>query len=354
MNRKLLLSALTLLLSISLIAVSTMAWFTGSDEAGEALFTMGTVKVSGGEPSILYNKDPSKVNPGDCYVVSWNLKNIGTKRIQLRTKLDFAWLDGLDKDNIYIIPAPVTDNYPYDWVLYQEASDKPVYAYLRGFPDGLPSDEEVELRLIIYFDGEMTDDDYQSEDFALNISVQAVQASNNSPSSIWGSICGLINDIDYSFDYKFWDEYWHDFDPMNIKCYAFYFNDDDPEDPVPDNKVIDFEFVYNPIGEGNDIKIIEENGGIFAYFKVHIKKAITENGKRLYGKKEVKIYLKNCGDEGEESNSTQTHTFHNGNVDFFEVKIMVPSEYRDEIKEENIRVVIDGVTKMVTKDGKQK
>ena len=33
---------------------------------------------------------------------------------------------------------------------------------------------------------------------------------------------------------------------------------------------------------------------------------------------------------------------------------MVPSEYRDEIKEENIRVVIDGVTKMVTKDGKQK
>lgn len=307
MNRKLLLSALTLLLSISLIAVSTMAWFTGSGDAGEALFTMGTVKVSGGEPSILYNKDPGKVNPGDCYVVSWSLKNIGTKRIQLRTKLDFAWLTGLDKNNIYIIPAPATDDYPYDWVLNQEASDKPVYAYLRGFADGILPEEEVELRLIIYFDGEMTDDDYQSEDFALDISVQAVQASNNSPSHIWGNIWELINDADYSFDYEFWDENWHEFDPMNIKCYSYYFNgDDDPEEPeAPDQgrpKIVLNETDYDE--------------KCFAGIKFHLKNIVDTDGKKINANKDVnfKVNILDGREDNPVYNKSISVNFNNGNA----------------------------------------
>ena len=62
----------------------------------------------------------------------------------------------LTNDNVYIIPAPVNEEfgYTYDWVLYQENPNEPVYAYLRGYPDGMQPDDEVELCLIAYFDGD--------------------------------------------------------------------------------------------------------------------------------------------------------------------------------------------------------
>lgn len=226
--------ALTVMFSISLIAASTMAWFTGSDDAGEAQFTAGTVKVTGGDAVEIHGKSLGIVNPGDCYVISWTFKNDGTKRIQLRTELDYKWLSGLVKDNIFIIPAPVNEEfgYEYDWVLHQEAEGEPVYAYLKGYPNGLQPNDEVELRLIVYFDGEMTDNDYQGEEFTLGGKVEAVQTTNGAPSAVWGSAWDEINDEYYSFGYDFWYEYWQTFNPMNVKCYAAYIDDDDdPEDP---------------------------------------------------------------------------------------------------------------------------
>lgn len=234
LKKRMFLIVFTVMISISLITTSTMAWFTGSDDVNEALFTTGNVKVTGGEPIEIHSKNLGNVNPGDCFVISWTFKNEGTKRMQLRTEIVYKWLAGLDRKNIFIIPAPVNAEreYLYDWVLHQEAEDKPLYAYLRGFPDGLEPGKEVELRLIVFFDGEMTDDDYQAEDFTLGTIAEAVQATHGAPSLVWGSVWDQINDEDYSYDYDFWDEYWQTFNPMNVKCYAAYIDDDDdPEDP---------------------------------------------------------------------------------------------------------------------------
>lgn len=277
MNKKILLIALTVMISISLIAASTMAWFTGSDDAGEAQFTAGTVKVTGGDAVEINGKSLGIVNPGDCYVISWTFKNDGTKKIQLRTELDYKWLNSLDKDNIFIIPAPVNEEfgYEYDWVLHQEAEGEPVYAYLKGYPNGLQPNDEVELRLIVYFDGEMTDNDYQGEEFTLGGKVEAVQTTNGAPSAVWGIAWDEINDENYSFDYNFWYEYWHDFDPMNVKCYAAYFNDD-PEDPE-DTKPGEFKIVLNSTKPKDGIATVD--------FHIHDLK--DEMGKKINSFRDV-------------------------------------------------------------------
>lgn len=215
-------SILIILLCVSLIAAGTMAWFTDDADAGEAIFTAGAVEVRAEGAYVLGDKSLGNVNPGDCYVLKWRISNIGTKKIQLRTKLDFGWTNSaLTNDNVYIIPAPVNEEfgYTYDWVLYQENSNEPVYAYLRGYPDGMQPDDEVELCLIVYFDGEMTNNPYQGEEFTLGGIVEAVQASNGAPSAVWGDVWNTIKREDYSFTYEYWHENWRDFDPMDVKCY---------------------------------------------------------------------------------------------------------------------------------------
>lgn len=227
---------LTLTLLVSLIAGATMAWFTGFADAGDTLFQTGTVKVKLVETGVLGDKTLDNVNPGDCYVLQWKIKNDGTKRFQLRTELDFGWKDNtLENDNIYIVPAPRNEEYVYDWVLYQEAENKPVYAYLRGYPDGILPGEKVELWLIVYFDDDSTENPYQGQKFILGGTIEAVQASNEVPSTAWGNAWDDINKSDYSFGYAFWDEKWRDFDPMDVKCYEKLTTDDDeqyePENP---------------------------------------------------------------------------------------------------------------------------
>lgn len=368
MKKKLLLMMLALTVTVALIVGATMAWFTDQADAGDALFQAGTVKVKAEGAEVLGDKSLGNVNPGDCYVLLWKIKNDGTKKIQLRTELDFGWTkNALAKDNVYIVPAPVNDDYPYNWVLHQEAKGEPVYAYLKGYPDGLLPGEEVELWVVVYFDGEMTDDPYQGQEFTLGGKIEAVQATNGAPSAAWVNSWEEINKAGYIYDYEYWHENWHEFDPMNVICYKNLAPEDDngsqeepddPDDPEnPDdpgdsdiNKISDFKIVFNPIGSGNDISIIEENDSLIANFKVHIKKATNKNGDKFNGDKEVKIYLENCGDE---SYITNTYTFHNGKVENIELNITVPSEYSNNITKENICIVIDDVTKKVLKNGSQ-
>lgn len=293
MTKRLLSIALTLIISISLIAAGTMAWFTGSADAGTAAFTAGTVKVNAEGAYVLGGKSLSNVNPGDCFVIQWKITNDGSKKIQLRTLLDFGWTNSeLTGDNIYIIPVPVNDDYPYNWVLYQEDADEPLYAYLKGYPEGLLPGQDVELWLVVYFDGEMTDNPYQGEEFTLGGTVEAVQATNGAPSAVWGSSWDEINGDNYSFGYEFWNEYWQEFDPMNVKCYKHFVpTETEPTNPTETTNPTE----QTPIAKSftvnlNETKILK-NGS--AKVKFHIQHLVDENNENIDEEKDVyyEIYV---------------------------------------------------------------
>lgn len=287
MKKRVVLVLLAIVVSVSMLAVGTMAWFTGNADAGEAVFEAGTVVIGTEGAFVIENKSLQNVNPGDCYVIEWSIKNEGTKRIQLRTKLEYKWVNHLNKRNVYFIPAPINDEYEHDWVLYQEAANKPVYAYLRGLPNGLYPDEEVKLRLVVYFDGELTNNKYQDEDFVFGGIVEAVQASNGAPSAMWGNAWNTINEEVYEFNYEFWHDNWNEFDPMNIKCYSYYFNDgEDPQEPG-NAEVGEFKITLNTTTTDSSTGIATVN--------FHIQNLKDKSGNRITGKKDVhyKILINN-------------------------------------------------------------
>ena len=78
------------------------------------------------------------------------------------------------------------------------------------------TDEIVKLRLVVYFDGELTDDEYQAAVFTINGDVEAVQASNGAPASVWGAEgWNAVNAEDYEYSYLGWLE----IAPEDIDCY---------------------------------------------------------------------------------------------------------------------------------------
>lgn len=219
MKTKILLSVLAIGLSIALIGGATMAWFTDDAEVPAAEFTAGTVlvDVDEGSPEYLDDYNEDNVNPGDCTTITWNIINEGTKDAEFRVKLDELWrLDQdmddelwsklyeeykgenssfnksdleemLDTDNVYYAPAPDSD-----WVMYSTGGE--IWLYYTGgpvpgtFDEGDEANRTVELKLIIAFDGELTDNKYMGAEFTLGGIVEAVQASNDAPSEVWGSV----------------------------------------------------------------------------------------------------------------------------------------------------------------------
>lgn len=216
MKTKILLSVLAIGLSIALIGGATMAWFTDEDEVPAAEFTAGTVLVDADGPNEnMEAKEFENVNPGDCIVVTWDIINKGTKDAEFRVKLDEDWISDinengklfkklqadlrkddirinnigelnalLDTDNVYYAPVEGSD-----WKMYSTGGE--IWLYYTGGPVPGTFDEDneanrtVELKLIIAFDGELTDNKYMGAEFTLGGTVEAVQASNDAPSEVW-------------------------------------------------------------------------------------------------------------------------------------------------------------------------
>lgn len=340
MNKKLFLAVLTILVCASLIAAGTMSWFTDEADTGETVFQAGTVKISAGESSVLGGKRLDNVNPGDCYVLKWKVSNDGTKKIQLRAQLNYGWTNGaLSGDNVYIIPAPVNRElgYEYNWVLHQEAADKPLYAYLNNYPDGIQPGDEIELWLIVYFDGEMTDNPYQAQEFTLDGKFEAVQATNGAPSAVWGNSWEVINNNNYSFTYEYWHENWQTFNPMNIKCYKNLVREEgnnpnnpgneDPGQSAP--KAASFQIVLNETHVNNGTATVK--------FQIHNLR--DEMNNKIDGKKNVDYQIYINGSIVYEGRLVDAE-FKSGNLNN-NIIADVPGENKDMWK---VIAVIDGIT----------
>ena len=198
MKTKILMSVLAIGMAIALIGGATMAWFTAEADVPEQQFTAGTVVVSadGPEPAPAPGKFFDNVNPGDCGRVKWTIINEGTKAAELRVKLEKAWEEELSAENVFY--APVSS----DWVMYEDEDG--IWLYYIGGPvagtyglDEGEAPESVELELVVAFDGELTDDDYQGLGFTLGGKVYAIQASNDAPSTVWGDAWDAVTQEGY-------------------------------------------------------------------------------------------------------------------------------------------------------------
>jgi predicted ribosomally synthesized peptide with SipW-like signal peptide/uncharacterized repeat protein (TIGR02543 family) len=192
MKSKILSIVLIVGIAAALIGGLTMAWFTDNAEVASAKFTAGTVSVSADGPSIVSppEKHFKNVNPGDCATVIWKIRNIGTKAVALRVKLSKTWEDGLSPSNVFYSPLPNSGWKMYDnggeLILYYTGSVRGTFNY--DNPDGDPLDPaEVELKLVVAFDGLLTGNNYQGKEFTLGGTVEAIQASNNAPATVWGA-----------------------------------------------------------------------------------------------------------------------------------------------------------------------
>jgi predicted ribosomally synthesized peptide with SipW-like signal peptide len=232
MKKKMLLMMLALTVSVALIVGATMAWFTAEDKTKDAEFTAGKVSISADGATPLGDRSLDNVNPGDCYTLEYEITNDGTKVINLRAILNINWEGNLSRDNIYIIPHPSTN-----WVLYQleeqEGPEYPIYAYYLGDEsEDVAPEETVKLRLVVYFDGEETNNDYMEKKFYVKGKVEAVQASHNAASNVWGEEGWDAVIEGEEFGYEDW--YLGDLDPEDIACYTHNFEEpgEDPgEDP---------------------------------------------------------------------------------------------------------------------------
>ena len=74
MKKKLLIMMLALTVSVALIVGATMAWFTAEDETKDAVFKTGTVEIKAKGAKPLGEKGIKNVNPGDCYILEYNIK----------------------------------------------------------------------------------------------------------------------------------------------------------------------------------------------------------------------------------------------------------------------------------------
>ncbi len=252
------------------------------------------------------------VNPGDCGRVEWTIINEGTKAVELRVKLEEEWEDELDTDNFFYAPAPGSD-----WVMYEDEDG--IWLYYVGGPVagtyGLEEGEEpesVKLELVVAFDGELTDDDYQGLGFTLSGKVYAIQASNDAPSIVWGDAWDAVTQEDY--------------EPFGVA--ATYLNyikgtrcwggdDDDPQDPpVVEGEIVDAEIIYSGSMSGSKSPAGSLN---LTFSPVRIENAKDGNGNLLNGEYNLVLWLDGFEGDSDQYGYPLSLNFTDGNTGNFGV-----------------------------------
>jgi len=235
MKKKMLVMLLAVAVSVSMIAAATYAWFTDEANAGDAVFTAGTVDVEVEGVYYLSEVAWDNVNPGDVYELEWVVKNKGTKNIVFMCDIAASMTiaegrEGYFEDHtnygetmknlrIGIWDESLNDGlggYAYpsaenpkelrtgdgNWLLRWEGVDgvdsiydlnKFKLYYIGASLDGSydPEDDdvyEVAIKVSVGFDGPATHNGYQGSIFKLGGKVTAVQASNGAPAAVLGDV----------------------------------------------------------------------------------------------------------------------------------------------------------------------
>ena len=219
MKSKIFLGLIIVSLGAFIIGGVTMAWFTDEADIQAAEFKAGTVKINAGEdPEINVPKGKSfnNVNPGDCATIIWEFVNEGTKAVQLKVKLNELWSDSdLDVDNVYYCPVEMKNGKGWvmaddedgeTWLYYIDKSSGALGSIRGTYNAEDPTDpltpETVELKLVVVFDVEGIDNEYQGETYTLGGEneggdpsiVSAIQSSNNAPETQWDEWTDVIAD----------------------------------------------------------------------------------------------------------------------------------------------------------------
>lgn len=281
-------SILIIALAIALIGGATSAWFTAEADLPEAEFKAGTVKVNvdnGVVKEAMEGKSFDNVNPGDCGSVKWKIVNKGTKDAELRVKLTELWDGDLPTRNFFYAPAPDSK-----WVLYEDRSrgNKGLWLYYTGGPvkgDFNEDDEEartVDLELIVAFDGEKTNNDYQGKTFTLSGDVEAVQTSNGAPAAVWGE--AWKNATAEGYEPRGLARYYVKY-IEGTKCWNKE-NGEEPEEPEEPVAKSLKSFELDP----NDSEIKITGGGKKILIKTKIINAVDEYDKPFNGEIAVEVW----------------------------------------------------------------
>lgn len=178
---KIILSMLVIVIALAASLSATMAWFTDEVAAPENVFTAGTVLISAEESYVINEEKMSNVNPGDCFVKCFEIVNEGSKTLELRMNDFVGQWEGLEGwGPVYITPVPGSG-----WVMNYNEDSSGFDFYYTGGP--VAAGETVTLCILVHFNGIEMNNLYQGKVFTLNGIFQAVQASNDAPTEVWGS-----------------------------------------------------------------------------------------------------------------------------------------------------------------------
>lgn len=235
-----LISLLVIALAAAAIGGATMAWFTAEanlEQDGEQVtFTAGTVVVNVDEaPEITTMEDRSidNVNPGDCATICWNILNEGTKRAELRVKVDSGWVDEVEEAEqeaeqvVFFAPKPDSG-----WVMYEDEEGLWLY-YINGPVAPVAGDDEgVKLCLVVGFDGPSMDNRYQGLSYSIGGTVEAVQSTNGAPEDLWGEAWEEVKSEGYTDDSL--KAYFLTGNGASMPCWSGGTTDPDPEPTPPE------------------------------------------------------------------------------------------------------------------------
>jgi len=211
LKSKIFLSVLFLGLAAFIVGGITMAWFTSDADLEAAEFKAGTVEIMVSEENEDGDSYPiikmpemnlNSVNPGDCATVIWEFVNEGTKDVQLKVKLTEEWSKSkLKVKHVYLCPIDPVDG--KGWVMgegHEDDNEGEIWLYyvdwsgneLGSVPGTVnaedPEDRTVQLKVVVVFDKEKINNDYQGETYTLGgegSAVYAIQASNQAPETQW-------------------------------------------------------------------------------------------------------------------------------------------------------------------------
>lgn len=370
---KIFLSVLFIGLAAFVFGGATIAWFTDGAEIQAAEFKAGTVEIQAGndgEPEIKTPKEEKKPEcvklkrtaPGDCATVTWEFENVGTKAVQLKVKLSELWSkEGLGTDNVYYCPVDMKEG--KGWVMADDENNE-IWLYyidrssgqLGSIPgtynpedpdDPLPP-AKVELKLVVVFDAEETDNDYQDATYSIggeDSKVYAIQASNKAPETQWTEWEDVIEEgylpEEGSASREHFN-YFHNGEPGSLTECWIRANGGEYAPEEPEGSIVTFSKKHlEAASPGNK----EGDPHADTQLRGKITKAKDKGGKAFTGWVDVTFKVYDKFEKTESKTVIKSLFFQKGeaNLDDIDPPIIVKGIYTRDNK--NVSVTINGVTK---------
>ncbi len=202
MNKRILISLLTICLAVASIAGGTLAWFTAEAEIDPNTFTAGILEIDAKEDWAFGEEGLTNWNPGDCTDKEITIKVTGTKRAFVRAMITETWTgtDGNESINgtwhgrnapnvnwwVCDEDGESCDAWPAgDWTKIGKGEKE--YWYYKGILDpGENGPNEVTVLSRVCLAGKETGNAYQGAIYTLGMKFEAIQVTHEAAFEEWG------------------------------------------------------------------------------------------------------------------------------------------------------------------------